>query len=219
MTAYSDFSVTQGGNVSAGNQNQNMINIRHIINGTDATAAPADSLVSLRTGISDASPIGSLCIFPLTIDSNYLSCDGSAVSRTTYSSLFDYISTAYGNGDGSTTFNIPDYRGYFLRMTDGGAGNDPDAGSRTDRGDGTTGDNVGTKQTDENKLHGHTFTTSDDPGASGGAGGLVTQNSGINNRSAYTGTSSNNTGQQIGGSGGNESRPLNAYVNIGIRYQ
>lgn len=43
----------------------------------------------------------------------YLMCDGSAVSRTTYSYLFNIIGTTYGPGDGSTTFNVPDMRGYF----------------------------------------------------------------------------------------------------------
>ncbi|MEY4278695.1 MAG: Microbacterium phage TinyTimothy, partial [Bacteroidota bacterium] len=41
----------------------------------------------------------------------YLLCDGSAVSRTTYSSLYATIGTTYGSGDGSTTFNVPDLRG------------------------------------------------------------------------------------------------------------
>jgi microcystin-dependent protein len=41
----------------------------------------------------------------------YLSCDGSAVSRTTFSDLFAVIGTSYGVGDGSTTFNVPDLRG------------------------------------------------------------------------------------------------------------
>ena len=43
-----------------------------------------------------------------TIPSGFLECDGSAVSRTTYSDLFGVISTDYGSGDGSTTFNLPD---------------------------------------------------------------------------------------------------------------
>jgi microcystin-dependent protein len=43
--------------------------------------------------------------------SGWLLCDGTAVSRTTYSALFTAISTAYGVGDGSTTFNVPDFRG------------------------------------------------------------------------------------------------------------
>jgi microcystin-dependent protein len=41
----------------------------------------------------------------------WLICDGSAVSRTTYAALFAAIATAYGSGDGSTTFNLPDLRG------------------------------------------------------------------------------------------------------------
>lgn len=41
----------------------------------------------------------------------FLICDGTAVSRTTYSALFDAIGTTYGTGDGSTTFNLPDLSG------------------------------------------------------------------------------------------------------------
>ena len=43
--------------------------------------------------------------------SGWLLCDGSAVSRSTYADLFTAIATAYGVGDGSTTFNLPDFRG------------------------------------------------------------------------------------------------------------
>lgn len=46
-----------------------------------------------------------------TAPEGYLMCDGSAVSRTTYSDLFEAIGTAYGNGDGSTTFNLPNFKG------------------------------------------------------------------------------------------------------------
>lgn len=46
-----------------------------------------------------------------TIPTNWLNCDGSAVSRNTYASLFAAIGTQYGSGDGSTTFNLPDLRG------------------------------------------------------------------------------------------------------------
>lgn len=45
------------------------------------------------------------------VQDGWLVCDGEAHSRTTYSSLFGAIGTLYGPGDGSTTFNIPDYRG------------------------------------------------------------------------------------------------------------
>ena len=43
--------------------------------------------------------------------SKWVLCDGSAISRTTYSELFSVIGTTYGNGNGTTTFNIPDLRG------------------------------------------------------------------------------------------------------------
>ena len=44
----------------------------------------------------------------------YLACDGTAVSRTTYADLFAVVSTTYGVGDGSTTFNLPDARGLVM---------------------------------------------------------------------------------------------------------
>lgn len=43
--------------------------------------------------------------------SNWLICDGSAVSRTTYAALYAVIGVTFGAGDGTTTFNLPDYRG------------------------------------------------------------------------------------------------------------
>ena len=46
-----------------------------------------------------------------TAPTGWLICDGSAVSRTTYATLFAVVGTTYGTGDGSTTFNLPDMRG------------------------------------------------------------------------------------------------------------
>ena len=46
-----------------------------------------------------------------TAPEGYLMCDGSAVSRTTYATLFGVIGTTFGAGDGSTTFNVPDISG------------------------------------------------------------------------------------------------------------
>ncbi len=50
-----------------------------------------------------------------TAPTGWLQCDGSAVSRTTYANLYAAIGTVYGAGDGSTTFNLPDTRGQFIR--------------------------------------------------------------------------------------------------------
>lgn len=48
-----------------------------------------------------------------TPPTGFLNCDGSAVSRTTYADLFAVISTSFGVGDGSTTFNLPNLKGRF----------------------------------------------------------------------------------------------------------
>lgn len=69
-------------------------------------------------GITSDSEIGSIVAFGCsTAPVGFLACEGQAVSRSTYADLFDVISTTWGVGDGSTTFNIPDLRGAFLRGT------------------------------------------------------------------------------------------------------
>ena len=58
-------------------------------------------------------PIGLVVSYAGTTapNSRWLLCDGAAVSRTTYATLFALVSTSFGIGDGSTTFNLPDLRG------------------------------------------------------------------------------------------------------------
>jgi microcystin-dependent protein len=68
------------------------------------------------TDTFDTGSIGEVVPFASAIDSEYfLACDGRAVSRVEYYDLFLKIGTSHGQGDGSTTFNLPDYRGQFLR--------------------------------------------------------------------------------------------------------
>jgi microcystin-dependent protein len=58
-----------------------------------------------------AIPVGTILPYGAsTSPTGYLACDGSAVSRTTYADLFAVLSTNYGAGDGSTTFNVPDFK-------------------------------------------------------------------------------------------------------------
>lgn len=60
-------------------------------------------------------PIGAIVAWPVSaIPSRWLECNGQAVSRTTYASLYALIGTTFGVGDNSTTFNLPDYNGYYL---------------------------------------------------------------------------------------------------------
>lgn len=59
-----------------------------------------------------------------TAPTGFLKANGAAISRTTYSSLYSAIGTTFGSGDGSTTFNVPDLRGEFLRGWDDSRGID-----------------------------------------------------------------------------------------------
>ena len=71
--------------------------------------------------INSQSPIkaGFVGVWPTAnIPDGWLLADGSAVSRTTYAELFAVYGTTYGAGDGSTTFNLPDYSGYVLAGVD-----------------------------------------------------------------------------------------------------
>jgi len=68
------------------------------------------NLVAGATLYADA-PIGSIQAYGgTTAPSGWLLCQGQKVSRTTYADLFAAIGTAFGTGDGSTTFNVPDLR-------------------------------------------------------------------------------------------------------------
>ena len=84
----------------------------------------------------------------------WLLCDGTAVSRTTYANLFAAISTTYGTGDGSTTFNLPDFRG----RTGIGAGAGTGLTTRTLGA--TSGTETVTLSVAEMPTHKHTVTDS-----------------------------------------------------------
>lgn len=66
------------------------------------------------TAVNSATPSGSILMWPTnTAPTGYLLCQGQAVSRTVYAALFAVLGTVFGAGDGSTTFNLPDYRDRF----------------------------------------------------------------------------------------------------------
>jgi len=71
----------------------------------------------------DSALVGSIQMYASTNPpTNWLICDGSAVSRTGYAALYAVCGTVFGTGDGSTTFNIPDLRGRCPIGTGSGAG-------------------------------------------------------------------------------------------------
>ena len=80
------------------------------VNGTTAATISTAGIVS--GGI----PAGAVMPFAMnSAPSGWLAANGDAVSRSTYAALFSAISTTHGAGDGSTTFNLPDLRGIFVR--------------------------------------------------------------------------------------------------------
>ena len=80
---------------------------------TEKLADESVTLAKLALAVQQALvPVGSIVATGCaTAAAGYLLCDGSLVSRVTYEPLFDAIGTAYGVGDGSTTFGLPDLRG------------------------------------------------------------------------------------------------------------
>lgn len=71
---------------------------------------------TLNVSTADTLPVGSVVAFAAqSTPSGYLLCDGSAVSRSTYSALYSAIGTKYGSGNGSTTFNLPNLADKFIQ--------------------------------------------------------------------------------------------------------
>jgi microcystin-dependent protein len=95
---------------------------------TNAKIATKDSFVPAGVVVSFAG-------VATGIPTGWLYCNGQAVSRTTYAALFAMISTTYGGGNGSTTFNVPDLRGAFVRGWDDTRGLDPSRGFGTYQAD------------------------------------------------------------------------------------
>lgn len=172
---------------------------------------PAASSEAATKGYVDARlPVGTILSYSAaTAPTGFLLCDGSAVSRTTYADLFALIASTAGQGDGSTTFNVPDLRGRFLRGRDGGAGRDPDAASRTAMATGgATGDNVFSVQDDGVGPHAHDLDVTQ-----GGTDPSVT--------SALAGAESGESANVVQDNHttiGSETRPVNANVAFIIKY-
>ncbi len=198
---------------NAGNTNP-ALSINHGGTGNAITAnrpIQASSFVGDGSTLTGVLPSGIIMPFAGSVTpAGYLVCDGSAVSRTTYAALFSAIGTNWGVGDGSTTFNLPDLRGRFMRGVDGAAGNDPDAASRTAINGGNAGNNVGSYQDSKMPDHIHYQTSQFTNGFVTGNGFKYSEvDSVVPNNTVETGVPLNMVG---------ESRPKNAYVNYIIKF-
>jgi microcystin-dependent protein len=186
--------------------------------------AIADGAVTQAKTNNSLIPSGAIMAFAMNgAPTGWLAANGSAVSRTTYSNLFAAIGTTYGAGDGSTTFALPDLRGYFVR------------GSGTNS-DGTASGTFGAKQAASLLNHTHSGTTAD-PSANH-THGYTRYNTLLNNVSTLAGTANgiwqNTTTVQTGTisanhthsfttgnpstGGGSETRPRNIALQAIIKY-
>lgn len=165
-------------------------------------------------GIQNASPVGSVLMWPTNVaPTGFIFCRGQSLIRADFSDLFAVIGTTYGNFD-ANTFYAPDFRGRFVRGTDDGAGRDPNAVNRLNRGDGVIGDNVGTLQDEELKAHKHELFQQQNNGGENNNAPLF-PTAGISGETAGSPAfSDSGVMEEVGGA---ETRPVNIGMNFIIR--
>jgi microcystin-dependent protein len=139
--------------------------------GITATQLATDSVITAKIqdgavtaakldagAVSVLMPTGSIMSFAgSSAPTGYLLCDGAAISRSTYSTLFGVLATTYGSGDGSSTYNIPDLRGRVI------AGQDDMGGSSANRLTGLTGGVDGDVLGGSGGTETHTLSTAEMP--------------------------------------------------------
>lgn len=149
------------------------------------------------TGVTSASGVvsaGTVAYFAAsTAPIGWLAANGAAVSRTTYADLFSAIGTTFGSGDGSTTFNLPNLGGQFIRSWE--------SGQTTD-----SGRTFGSSQADDFASHSHSATQRSS--TDGAANSYITIGSGA----VGPGTVS------LANTGGTETRPVNVALLGCIKY-
>lgn len=162
-------------------------------------------------------PVGTIVAWPgqkNTVPPDWMVCDGRELDITQYPQLIKVIGTVWG-GTATTKFKLPNLRGRFLRGVDGGAGLDP-MDKRVALG-AAQADDVGSVQPEDFKSHSHGIT---DPGHEHRVlwHNFITAQEGSYERSNTAGgdpkprTTRETTGITINESGGQETRPDNAYV-------
>ncbi|QIN96920.1 tail collar domain containing protein [Synechococcus phage S-H34] len=175
---------------------------------TDKAMTPAAYAASISS-LGIGNPPGTVITFAgSTAPTGYLACSGQQVDRVTYADLFAAVGTVFGVGDGTTTFNLPDLRGEFVRGWDNGRGID-------------SGRAFGSTQNSANLAHSHTIT---DPGHQHNA--TLTDDTrnvadgGVTGGNVPTTAVTDNavTGITVDSDGGTEARPRNIALLYCIKF-
>ena len=178
----------------------------------------AEQYNDLRTDVlavsNESVPIGTICLWAGSsgnIHEDWLVCDGSAVSRATYSDLYTIQGNTFGAGNGSTTFNVPDMRDRFVV----GSGSSYSQNAKGGSASVTLTANEMPSHTHTQNQHRHqpsaaTYFAHTSYTAETGAGANYAA---VNSYSSYTGYTTA-TNQNTGGGGSHENRP----PYIGIMY-
>lgn len=182
-----------------------------------AAGAAGTFLKSQGSGVDpvfdNAAPVGGIQMFAgSAAPSGWLFCDGTAISRTTYAALFAIISTTYGVGDGSTTFNLPNTSGIFPR----GVGTQSVSGISYTAA-------LGTKTADKMQGHYHTavWKSFNVAAASAAIGSVVTGDAApitLTSAAAITVTAPITDGTNGTPRTGTETAPANIGFNFMIKY-
>ncbi|MDQ3914770.1 MAG: tail fiber protein [Actinomycetota bacterium] len=199
------------------------------------TETQDDALAGAPTVPLGDFPIGTVVPYAGPVDEaafeaeGWAFCNGNTELRTgDFAGLFAVIGVAHGAGDGRSTFNLPDYRGTFLRGVDHGSGHDPDAANREAASTGgNTGDAVGSVQAFATGAPATAFTTASVDPHSHSLAHVPTDNSSyqvVGNYQAIwnDGTNTDNAGDHthaVAQGGDPETRPLNVSVNYVIRFK
>lgn len=183
----------------------------NLLSETKILGVPIAEVAKVALNVRVTLPVGAVVPFAGNADKipdGWLLCDGEPYDIAIYPELFGVIGESWGT-TGPDRFRVPDLRGVFLRGVSGGAADefsDPDTSARISRHEGgNIGNATGSYQTDNFESHSHTskatFIINGSANRySGGSWGAFSEDPAINN------------------TGGNETRPVNAYVNYIIKY-
>jgi microcystin-dependent protein len=166
-----------------------------------------DAQIAAIPAATDLTPAGTVIYSARsTAPPGYVKANGAAISRTTFSALFAAIGTRFGVGNGSTTFNLPDLRGEFIRCWSDGRAVDSGRTLGSSQGDQNLSHNHTGSSVTGAGTHGHTYDRSDaGSGTEGGDQGVHDYNS----PTSVSGNGAHGHGLSISSDGGTEARPRN----------